>query len=254
MRPPLIGLPTGTTRPRQGKSAEFALPPGYSRAIAAAGGLAVMLPPLDDPDHALALYERLDGVLLCGGGDVAPEHYGLTRVPSMFSIDPPRDALELALARRALSDGKPILGICRGAQLLNVAAGGALVRDISSECPGSLNHVRPSERPPDQLVHPVSIEGASLLCRALGLPGGPARVELRVNTSHHQAVSDVASGFRAAAWAPDGIIEAIEHLQPDAGWALGVQWHPEHLVGHQAEACALFRSFVDACRLWREGQ
>jgi putative glutamine amidotransferase len=234
MTAPRIGL---TTHPRSaGGSAADQVPAqtAYLQAIAAAGGLPVLVP-LGLPSSTLrGLFDRLDGILLSGGGDLQPSTYGLTTSVPLVDVDPQRDALELTLARWALEDGKPVLGICRGQQVLNVAAGGTLIPDIATARPQALDH-RGEKREPGALGHAVTVESDSYLAR-LGTP-----LSLEVNSSHHQAVDRLALGWRVSATAPDGIIEAIE--APGHPCALAVQWHPERL-GTRADAAALFATFI----------
>ena len=234
MTSPLIGL---TTHPSSaGGSAADQAPAqaAYVQAIAAAGGLPILLP-LGLPSPTLhGLFERLDGLLLSGGGDLDPSTYGVATTARLVSVDADRDHLELTLARWALEWGKPVLGICRGQQVLNVAAGGTLIPDIPSLRPHALIHADPS-RPPSAMAHPVSVEPDSYLARV----GTPAALE--VNSSHHQAVDRLAVGWRVSAVAPDGIIEAIE--APGHPFALAVQWHPERLGG-RPDAAGLFTTFV----------
>jgi putative glutamine amidotransferase len=234
MTPPLIGL---TSHPSSaGGSAADQAPAqaAYVRAVAEAGGLPLIVP-LGLPSAALrGIYDRLDGILLSGGGDLQPSTYGVTTSVALMDVDPQRDALELTLARWALEDGKPVLGICRGQQVLNVAGGGTLIPDIASARPEALDH-RGEAREPHALGHAVRVEADSYLAK-LGTPE-----ELEVNSSHHQAVDRLARGWRVSAVAPDGIIEAIE--APGHPFALAVQWHPERL-GARADAAALFATFV----------
>jgi putative glutamine amidotransferase len=183
------------------------------------------------------LLEVVDGVILSGGADLDPALWGEPGREGAESIVPERGAFELALVRAVLERDAPILGICRGVQSLNVAAGGSLHVDILAERPGATDHR--DGTPLDQVVHPVEIDAGSRLAALCG-----ARV-LRVNSWHHQAVKDVTKGFRATAWAPDGVIEAIEH--PEHRFAIGVQWHPENLW-ERDDACArLFQAFIAAC-------
>ena len=234
MTAPLIGLTTHPSSAGGNPADQAPSQAAYVQAISAAGGLPVIVP-LGLPDSTLReLFERLDGLLLSGGGDLDPSTYGVTTPAQLVSVDPLRDHLELTLARWALESGKPVLGICRGQQVLNVAAGGTLIPDIPSYRPHALMHADPA-RPPAGLAHPVSVEADSYLARV----GTPAALE--VNSSHHQAVDRLAEGWRVSAIAPDGIIEAIE--APGHPFALAVQWHPERLGG-RADAVGLFATFV----------
>jgi putative glutamine amidotransferase len=230
MPPALIGLTASPSPDAEQPSAKSA----YAQAIAAAGGLPVFLP-LGLPTATLrGIFERLDGLLLPGGGDLDPSTYGITTAARLTGVDPERDRLELTLARWALQDGKPVLGICRGQQVLNVAAGGTLIPDIPSLRPDALPHADPN-RAPDALAHSVTVEPDSYLAK-VGTP-----LSLEVNSSHHQAVGRVASSWSVSAVAPDGIIEAIEWQGHP--FALAVQWHPERLGG-RPDAAGLFATFV----------
>ncbi|MEU0058320.1 gamma-glutamyl-gamma-aminobutyrate hydrolase family protein [Streptomyces sp. NPDC006334] len=184
------------------------LPVGYPRLVQASGGLAAMLPP-DDPAHAAEAVARLDGLVIAGGPDVDPVHYGAERSPRCGPPAPRRDAWELALIHAALAAGTPLLGICRGMQLLNVAAGGTLVQHLDghAETVGVFGE------------HPVKpVPGTRY---AALVPE-----ETTVPTFHHQAVDRLGADLIPSAHAADGTVEAVE-LPPSRGWVLGVQWHPE---------------------------
>jgi putative glutamine amidotransferase len=209
---------------------------GIVTGVERAGGLPILIP-LGLADNTLqTLYMRMDGLLLSGGGDIGPEHYGVAANEHISGVDAERDRTEFALARWLIEDDKPIFGICRGTQVLNVAMGGTLYRDVS-EHPGAIKHTYYPDLPRDLRPHEVKIEEDSLLAKVIGQP------ILFVNSLHHQALKDVAAGLRVAAVAPDGMVEAIE--LPDRAFALGVQWHPECLPD-APEMRALFEAFVDA--------
>lgn len=201
----------------------------YADAVVTVGALPVVLPVLDpaDADEALA---GLDGLLLTGGGDVSAECYGEEPAPEAYGRDAARDRWELALVAAARAAGLPILGVCRGAQVLNVAAGGTLVQHLPVVTDES--H-REYERDAET-VHPVALDPESLLAAVTG------QRELGVNSLHHQAVAVVGPGLRPVAWAPDGVIEAVESVEDRL---LGVQWHPELLV-HEAAPPAHRRLFA----------
>lgn len=234
----LIGITGG---PRRG------MPPGgrlvavreqYVRAILAAGGLPVAIPPAA-PAVLRAIFARLDGLLLPGGGDIDPGRYGDAPHPRLGKLEPERDEAELALARWALDEGKPVLGICRGQQVLNVAAGGDLYQDMPSQCPGSVIH-QPSRRlPRGYLAHHIVLERASRLAAIVGDD------DLPVNSWHHQAVRRVAGGLVVSARAADGAIEGLE--APGHRFALSLQCHPEDLYEADERLHRLFRAFVAAC-------
>jgi putative glutamine amidotransferase len=193
----------------------------YIDAVADAGGLPLVLPILG-PEHADAVLDTLDGLVMSGGGDVDPARYGQRPVPEVGGVDERRDEWEIALVRGALRRGMPILGICRGAQVLNVACGGTLVQDL----PSISDHPHRAADRWDESVHPVEVDGCSKLAEVLEV------TSVGVNTLHHQAVADVGRDLCAVAWAEDGTIEAIEF--EDSRPVLGVQWHPELLTAFGA--------------------
>ena len=201
----------------------------YCDAVAGAGAVPFVLPVLDPLDAATAV-SGLDGLLLTGGGDVAAWCYGQEAVPEASGMDAARDAWELALVAAANDAGLPILGICRGAQLLNVSAGGTLHQHLPTLSP-ELHRVTAHDREP---VHAVVVEPASRLGGIIG--GGP----IGVNSLHHQAVDLVGGGLRAVAWSPEGFVEAIEARDAPC---IGVQWHPELLTG-RCEHARLFHWLV----------
>ena len=198
---------------------------------------------LEAGGDAGTLLEGLEGLLLTGGEDVSPARYGEATHPSVVDVDPARDEFEMSLIAAARSRDLPILAICRGIQILNVACGGTLVQDIPSQLPGSLEHSL--KIPPNlsySLAHEVWVEKDSLLSSVMGdrLSGADS---CDVNSRHHQAIKTVAPGFRVSATAPDGVIEAIE--DPRSGFCLGIQWHPENFW-RTGEFRALFEGFLEA--------
>jgi putative glutamine amidotransferase len=212
---------------------EMALGIVYARAVEEAGGIPVVLPPIE-LDAIPALVDRLAGVCLSGGPDLDPAAYEATPDPHLGTVEPDLDAFEFAVARRADQLGIPILGICRGCQALNVARGGTLHQHLPDVTDGSVTHrQKASGREP---THSVRIEHESRLADIAG------EDELDVNSFHHQAVDRLGSGLRAVAWAADGVVEAIE--DPDAPLYLGVQWHVETLVHFERHA-ALFEALVE---------
>jgi putative glutamine amidotransferase len=208
----------------------------YIDAVLTAGGLPVLIPVSVQGDDLRELYGRLNGLVLPGGGDVAPDHYQAPWHPATHSVDADRDQAEIWLARQALTDGKPLFGICRGLQVLNVASGGSLVQDIPSQLPGSGPHYfHYPEYPLDYAAHSVQIEEDSLLALCFESP------IVEVNSRHHQAMREVGPGLQVVGRAPDGVIEAVE--APALPFALAVQWHPENMQS-QPGMRALFERFV----------
>jgi putative glutamine amidotransferase len=237
--PPLIGVTTSTTA----DGAPGPTPPrahlndAYVRAIQQAGGVPVLLPPSLDDQALGALWPRLDGLLLTGGGDVDPGRFGEPRHPTVTEVSGARDRLEIELTERALAARRPLLAICRGIQVLNVALGGSLHQDIASEIGTAIAHSQTEPR--DRPTHPVKVMGeGTRLGAILGAP------EVEVNSMHHQSVKRLGRGLRDVAWAPDGVIEGVELSAHPL--VLGVQWHPEELVVRDPAAASLFRALVTA--------
>jgi putative glutamine amidotransferase len=233
---PLIGVTTSEVRRgdlatlrRHGEPPqhEMALGLTYMRAVELAGGVPVVLPPLA-PGALATLLDRLDGVCLSGGPDLDPVAYGARAHEQLGPTEPALDRFELELARAADAAGMPLLGVCRGAQALNVARGGTLHQHVEDHRQTEL-----ATRP----VHSVRIAARSRLAQLLGTRSAD------VNSFHHQAVDRLGTGLVATAWAPDGTVEAIEDRSHP--FLLGVQWHAETLVDDEAQL-ALFRALVDA--------
>jgi putative glutamine amidotransferase len=241
---PLIGVSTSEVRlaerikptpEGEPPDREMALGMKYLRAIEAAGGLPVVMPPLD-LDSVSPLLDRLSGICLSGGPDLDPVAYTSKRHPRLGPTEPDLDRFELAVAREADERGLPILAICRGMQAINVARGGSLHQHLPDR-DASIAHRQALSG--DRVTHPVEVESGTQLARVLG------RRRLRVNSFHHQAVRKLGRGLRAVAWSPDGVIEGLE--APAQTFLLGVQWHAECLAT-RAPQMALFRAFVQAAR------
>jgi putative glutamine amidotransferase len=219
----------------------------YPLAIEAAGGMPWLLPCVPDQSFIEESIARSDGLLLTGGDDVNPELYSKKLAPALRkTVDPEapaRDLFELMLIDTALKQRKPIFAICRGHQLLNVALGGTLVVDISSQVPGALKHSQSDRK--YEVVHDVQVVPGSLLEKSTGSS------KLGVNSTHHQAIGKIAKPLRPNAVSKDGIIEGVE-LEPAAGalspFLLAVQFHPERLFARHREHMELFKSFIRACR------
>jgi putative glutamine amidotransferase len=214
-------------------------PNDYEGAVRAAGGE----PRLLDWDTASAnsALDGIDGLLLTGGGDVHPKHYQQAISPRLDLAEPGRDEFEIAVSRAALDRNLPILAICRGLQVLNVAAGGTLLQHVPDAVGDTVSHS--IDEPKNRIAHQVRVAPESVLARALGL-NLTAVDTCAVNSRHHQAVDRVAPGFVVSATAPDGIVEAIERR--DRRFCVGVEWHPENFWS-TGEFATLFEAFVKAC-------
>lgn len=247
MSRPLIGIPGQTLQAiddiPEGLPHSWVMNSRYFMAAAEAGGIPVMIPLfVEDHDILRAAYDRLDGVLLAGGVDMHPITYGEPPHPRLGKTDQARDIVELALAKWAIADRKPILGLCRGSQVLNVALGGTLWQDIEAQVPTAIKHdCFPTEGySRDYLAHEVSIAPGSRLHGAFEIASVP------VNSMHHQAVKTLAPSLYASAHAPDGMVEAIESGTDH--FLVGVQWHPEIFEDRDERTRKLFRDFVAAAR------
>lgn len=210
------------------------------QAIEEAGGLPVMIPVSVDSDTLRAIYTRMDGVLLPGGGDVDPAIYNAAKHPKTGQADDARDFAELSVARWAVDDDLPLLGICRGHQVLNVALGGTLIQDIPAQVETEINHDTPNDVPRGNPAHVVNIDPSSRLAAILGTTAP------LVNSLHHQSVESAAPGACITAYSPDGVVEALE--LPDKHFILSVQWHPEDMYLEDEAMQRLFRAFVEAAR------
>jgi putative glutamine amidotransferase len=235
MPKPLVGITT-----RNGKDVDghplTALQHTYTNAIVQAGGLPILIPSNLLEEDFLDIYSRVAGILFTGGGDVSLGYFNGTDHPRIGEVDEARDATEISLMRAAVHDGKPILGICRGAQVMNVALGGTLYTHIYDQLKGALDHAYPGDLR-RILVHPVNVDETSRSAEIFG------ETLLNVNSLHHQGLMDIAPGLRAVGYAPDGLVEVVEIS--DHPYAVAVQWHPEWLTD-QIPMQRLFKSFVDA--------
>jgi putative glutamine amidotransferase len=214
----------------------------YRQSILHTGGEVRIVDPSMNERAAL---DGIHGLMLTGGNDLAPALYGEPADATVVDLDPRRDEFEIQLVAEARRRNLPILGICRGVQLLNVACGGSLVQDIPSQVPGALEHrFKVPEHQSFFLAHELWLEPGTLLDRLMRERLSDADA-CEVNSRHHQAVKRVALGFRVSATAPDGVIEAIE--DPSAGFCLGVQWHPENFW-RTGEFRPLFEGFLEAAQ------
>lgn len=247
---PIIGVPTQTLQSLGGVSAE--IPPSwvmsqrYVQTLATAGALPWLIP-LVDEETLRGVYESLDAVFLPGGADIDPVSYGTAPHAMCDKTDRERDRVELLLARWAIADGKPVLGVCRGMQLVNVAMGGSLYQDLATQFPNGIKHdyfpFGGSGHARDYLAHDVRIVPESRLARLFGT--GP----VKVNSMHHQGVREVAGGLVPTAHAPDGLVESLEGVGP--AYLFAVQWHPEALTERDGATRRLFAEFVEAAGEYR---
>jgi putative glutamine amidotransferase len=246
-RRPVIGIPTQTLQSLGGVSAE--IPPSwvmsqrYIVTLTNAGAIPWLVPLIDD-DTLHGIFENLDGVFLPGGADIDPVSYGQDPHPLCDKTDRDRDRVELALAKWAMDEKKPVLGVCRGMQLINLAAGGTLYQDLAEQKHGSIKHDyfpfggQTFRR--DFLAHEVEVSPGSRLAKVFG------EGSLRVNSMHHQGIRDVGKGLTVSATASDGLVEGLEG--DDGGYVVGVQWHPEALTDNEEASRRLFEDFVATAR------
>jgi putative glutamine amidotransferase len=237
MTRPLIGITTHRRNSDDGQRDVFGLTYYYVEAVRNNGGLPVLIPLGLNDGELRELFERFDGLLFSGGGDIDPALFGGAMNETIYGLDEDRDRVEFTLLRWAAKEEKPFLGICRGIQVMNVTLGGTLFTDIALEVEGSAKHNYFPGYPRNKIVHPVAVSEEARLARILGSP------IVKTNSLHHQAIKTPAPGVEVVALAPDGVIEGIE--LPGHRFGLGVQWHPECLPD-QPEMQNLFAALVEA--------
>ena len=244
---PTIGITCLNDHPTQDQhSPRFGQNQAYFHAVARAGGAPLLIPNLTDKTLLRTFYDLLDGLLLSGGGDVDPAHYSEPRHEKCGTVSPDRDEVELTLTRWAMDHGKPLLAICRGIQVLNVALGGSLYQDIQAQVPGADEHnYRYPTYPRNRLSHTITVAPQTRLAHILSPSSSPHPLYW-VNSLHHQAVKDVAPELTVTARAPNNVIEAVE--AEEHPFAIGVQWHPEELADDDAQAQRIFDALVEACQ------
>ncbi len=241
-RAPLIGVTTSIT---VGKNPERAyVNSAYLLAVQEAGGIPVPIPPQLEPTAREELFARCDGFLLTGGGDLDPAAFNELPHPTLYEVEPRRDRLELALVHRAVDARRPLLAVCRGIQVLNVALGGSLYQDVGTDPGTQIQHQQEQDgKPRDEPTHPVKVVAGSRLAHVLGA------TELLVNSMHHQAVKAPGKGLVPVAFAPDMLVEGVEWEDAETDrFLLGVQWHPEELTRKDPTARRLFGLLVEASR------
>lgn len=217
---PLVGLPTLAIPPGP-KPPRFGINQSYVRALVAAGCAPVLIPLLDDDERLRAIYERLDGIVLPGGADIAPQEYGEKPIGDLNVVEAPRDRTELTLARWAFADDLPTLGICRGQQVLNVALGGSLWQDLRHQGVTQVEHSDADGRARTAMIHRVRLDPDSRLAQLID------ETDIEVNSLHHQAVKTVAPQLKVVGKSEDGVIESLESY--DRRFLIAVQWHPEEI-------------------------
>jgi putative glutamine amidotransferase len=233
---PLVGLPTLAIPPGP-KPPRFGINQSYVRALVAAGCAPVLIPLLDDDERLRAIYQRLDGIVFPGGADIAPQEYGEEPIGNLNVVEAARDRTELTLARWAVADDLPTLGICRGQQVLNVALGGSLYQDLRHQGVTSVDHSDADGRARTALMHRVRLDPDSRLAQLID------ETNIEVNSLHHQAVKAVAPRLKVTGTSEDGVIEALE--SDDRRFLIAVQWHPEE-IDDLPWVRRLFASFAHA--------
>jgi putative glutamine amidotransferase len=240
---PLIGIPVYKSEARHPPHASlFALHPLYSEGVLAGGGAPLLIPHGIDRQALRTIFDRVDGLLLAGGGDVDPACYQETATDQVYGVDRERDELEMVLVRWAVGEGKPLFAICRGIQIMNVALGGSLYQDVLSEMDGANRHAyfQSMGFPRDHVAHDVRLSPNSGTAR---LMGGD---HFDVNSLHHQGIKALAPELTVTGQAPDGLVEAVEVVGHP--FAAGVQWHPEALAAQDPAMRRLFEGLVEAAR------
>lgn len=240
---PIIGITTQTLEAVPGQLPRcWVMSQRYVNVLVAAGAVPWVIPLVACESALRAIYEQLDGVFLPGGVDLDPSTYGEDPHALCGPVDRDRDRVELTLVRWATADRKPLLAVCRGVQVVNVAFGGALYQDLGAQHDGAMKHdYFPSQGyPRDALTHDVRIVPGTRLAEVLGAPA------VRVNSMHHQGIRALAPGLVANAFAPDALTEGVE--APDQPFLLGVQWHPEELADRDSAMARLFSAFLTASR------
>ena len=237
LRRPLLGISPDVEG--EAEASRYVVKTAYAEAVLRAGGLPLVLSVSADASVVDAYLDRVSGVVVTGGAfDVPPEAYGQAARDGLGPLKPSRTAFETLLLQAALRRKLPILAVCGGMQLLNVVLGGTLYQDLARELPDAKEHEQRNAR--SQPSHPVDVRDGSLLAEVLG------RGQLMVNSTHHQAISQLAPSLRVSATAPDGVVEAVESTEHP--FALGVQWHPELLLQSTPLQLGLYRALVQKAR------
>ena len=235
MTSPLIGITT-THIPQKQPLPSSGVSEAYIRAVHAAGGLPLLIPSGLSAEELQVLSARVDGILFTGGGDIDPVYFNGMPHARVYNIIPERDETEIGLVRLAAEVNLPFMGICRGIQVINVALGGTLYTDIADQLPGALKHDFTEKV---YLAHSIQVKPGTRLSAILGA------TRIQATSLHHQGVGQVAERLAPVAWAPDGLVEAVELA--DHPFGLAVQWHPEWLQDMK-EMRNLFKAFIESAR------
>ncbi|MDE2125415.1 MAG: gamma-glutamyl-gamma-aminobutyrate hydrolase family protein [Armatimonadetes bacterium] len=235
----VIGITCATEQAANGGSALFRLNAAYVQAVQNAGGAPVILPSCSSPEIIERYLGLIDGLLLSGGADIAPGLYGQEQMPCCGGIDPARDAFELPLVRRAIEQDMPVMGICRGIQVLNVALGGTLIQDLPEQQPSEIRHQQTDfGHVRSDATHTIQVRPGSLLHDLT------QSVQIETNSMHHQALADLAPGLVVTARTSDSVIEAVE--MPSRRMVLALQCHPEETASRDPISRRLFEGFISA--------
>jgi putative glutamine amidotransferase len=242
MANPIIAVTTSRNQNTSGYS-QFSATENDIQSLLRAGACPLMIPPGLHQADILQLMARIDGLMFTGGGDIHPKFYGSVEHPCVEEVDLERDQLELSLLEQCLLRKMPLLGICRGFQLINVGLGGALFEDIQDQKAGAIQHKYFPGWPTDHLAHNVTLEPGKRLAQLFG------ETQIQVNSLHHQGIRLISEKLEALAHAPDGLIEAFQIR--DYPFGMAVQWHPEWMPD-DPNMQGLFRSFVEAAQAYRQ--
>src|SRR5579859_5698545 len=235
---PLIGIPCQADHREGSGRPIYCVNRAYSQALEHTGGVPILIPMIHDLATLYTLLERLDGILFPGGADIQPVHYGEDPHPLLGTVDQQLDEFELTIARWALQENIPILGICRGMQLINVALGGTLYQDVDAQASTTIKH-NEREMPRDTIIHSIHIEEGSKMEKIFGAP------EIWVNSLHHQAVKEPGRGVLISGRSEDGIAELLE--VPEKHFVAAAQGHPEEIYMLEPIWVNLFSAFVESC-------
>lgn len=231
---PVIGI----TPVFDDETARVTMPKGYMEAVEATGGLPLMLPLTESTNVLSRAFALCHGFIFAGGHDISPEIYGEVPIPECGPACAKRDKMESALLRMIDEYDRPVLGICRGIQLMNGLFGGTLYQDLDAQGLSSIRHQ--CDKDHEKPVHAVQIAKGTPLYKIIG------ETSIRVNSYHHQSVKGLASRFKSAAWSADGLVEAV--YMPEKRFFVGVQWHPELTYKHDANSIKLFKALIEACK------